>query len=118
MLACAEDFKLLLEGEPAKFDWGDSLFSSRHRPKWFTGIPVSLHYLGGRNDDEFLDRSVALGQALNDLNGAANTGTYSDIIYFIKAMRYDNKAMLCVCGRVTISRQESNIIVAYVEHTL
>lgn len=87
VLMCAADFQLLLDGKDTKMDWNSSPFSSDNPPEWFTGIPSSLHYLGP-DESAYLDRSMSMGQALNDLNGASNAGTYGDLIFYIDATRH------------------------------
>lgn len=92
---CVEDFEQLLEGKETKMDWTASPFSSAHRPEWYTSIPSSLHYLGP-DETAYLNRSLSMGQALNDFNGASNAGTYGDLIFYIDATRHVCYFLLCV----------------------
>ena len=89
---CKKDWEKYKQNEGTELAWDESVYSVGREPAWLLEIPASLHYLGG-DLEEHQNRSIAMGQALNDLSGAVNTANYGDVMYFVD----------------TMMRQESNV---------
>lgn len=89
VLLCKKDWEKFKQNEETELAWDESVYSVGREPAWLSDIPATLHYLGG-DVEEHQNRSISIGQALNDLSGAVNTANYGDVMYFVDTMRQES----------------------------